>query len=49
VLAFVLVLTLLLMTGWYLFWPVAVGGCALVYLRLRRPPRPGQAAQPDLA
>jgi amino acid efflux transporter len=41
--AFVAVLGLLVMTGWYLLWPVIVTGSALLYLRLR-PQAPGVQA-----
>jgi hypothetical protein len=35
--ALVVVAALLLMTRWYMVWPMLVGGGALLYLRLRRP------------
>jgi amino acid efflux transporter len=39
VLALLAVVGLLLATGWYLLWPLAVTGGALLYLRYRRPGR----------
>ncbi len=43
--ALVFVAALLVMTGWYLTWPLVIAAAALVYLRLRRP-RPGVDGQP---
>jgi amino acid efflux transporter len=33
--AFVAVVGLLALTGWYLLWPLAIAACALGYLRMR--------------
>ncbi|MEV1170411.1 hypothetical protein, partial [Nonomuraea sp. NPDC049784] len=49
-LALVAVIALLIMSGVYLLWPLAVTGAALLYLRLnRRRPAPGERRPEDVA
>lgn len=47
--ALVAVLGLLVATGWFLLWPLMMGACALLYLRLQRSRASRRSAQCDVS
>lgn len=47
--ALIAVLGLLVATGWFLLWPLAIGACALLYLRLQRKRANRRSAQCDFS